>query len=179
MNVRQVVPQDAIPSVDDPEFGDEYFGASDDEVVVVEAEADGTDSARAYPVRILNYHEIVNDEFGGDSIAVTWCPLCGSAVVYDRTVDGKTLTLGVSGKLADDDLVMYDRETGSEWKQSLGEAIAGELEGETLSVRASTVTTYERFREMHPDGGWPTPWSSAPTDRALVHFRTGGSFRPA
>jgi hypothetical protein len=151
MQIRQVIPRDAIPSVDDPEFGPEYFGDADEEVVVVES--DGDDGrARAYPVRILDYHEIVNDEFDGDPIAVTWCPLCGSAVVYDRTVAGRTLTLGVSGKLADDDLVMYDRETDSEWKQSLGEAIDGELEGESLRVRPAAVTTYERFREHHPDG---------------------------
>ncbi|WP_137286064.1 DUF3179 domain-containing protein [Halorussus salinisoli] len=148
MNVRQVIPRDAIPSVDDPEFGEGYFGDSDDEVIVVE----GDETARAYPVRILNYHEIVNDELGGDPIAVTWCPLCGSAVVYDREVAGKVLTFGVSGKLADDDLVMYDRETESEWKQSLGAAIAGELAGESLRVRPSAVTTYERFRDEHPDG---------------------------
>jgi len=148
MNVRQVVPRDAIPSVDDPEFENEYFGGADDEVLVVER----GDGARAYPVRILNYHEIVNDEFGGDPIAVTWCPLCGSAVVYDRRVGDRTLTFGVSGKLADDDLVMYDRETGSEWKQSLGECIAGEFEGESLTVLPAAMTTYERFREDHPDG---------------------------
>jgi len=148
MNVRQVVPRDAIPSVDDPQFRREYFGDADDEVVAIERGGE----ARAYPVRILNYHEIVNDDFGGDPVAVTWCPLCGSAVVYDRRVDGRTLTFGVSGKLADDDLVMYDRETGSEWKQSLGECIAGEFDGASLTVLPAAVTTYERFREDHPDG---------------------------
>jgi hypothetical protein len=162
MNVRQVVPRDAIPSVDDPEFGDGYFGDPDDEVVVVERADlgdggergnDGADrTARAYPVRILNYHEIVNDRLGDRPVAVTWCPLCGSAVVYDREVAGRVLEFGVSGKLADDDLVMYDRETDSEWKQSLGEAISGELEGESLRVLPSSVTTYRRFRETHPEG---------------------------
>lgn len=148
MNVRQVVPKDAIPSVDEPAFTDEYFGDPEDEVIVVE----GTEAARAYPIRILNYHEIVNDEFAGEPIAVTWCPLCGSAVVYDRTVDGRTLTFGVSGKLADDDLVMYDRETGTEWKQSHGEAIAGPLEGTSLSVRPAAMTIHEQFREDRPEG---------------------------
>jgi len=152
MNVRQVIPQDAIPSVDDPEFGDDYFGDPDEEVIVVEADGEEDELARAYPVRILNYHEIVNDEIGGDPVAVTWCPLCGSAVAYDRKVGERVLTFGVSGKLADDDLVMYDRETGSEWKQSLGEAIAGDLDGEALRVRPAAVTTYERFREEYPDG---------------------------
>jgi hypothetical protein len=162
MNVRQVVPRDAIPSVDDPTFGEEYVGDPDDEVIVVERAAgdDETDAPpRAYPVGILNYHEIVNDEFG-DPIAVTWCPLCGSAIVYERRVgeegavgeDGRVLEFGVSGKLADDDLVMYDRETGTEWKQSLGEAIAGELAGESLRVLPSSVTTYEQFRDRNPRG---------------------------
>ncbi|WP_267642865.1 DUF3179 domain-containing protein [Haloarchaeobius amylolyticus] len=149
MNVRQVLPPDAIPSVDDPEFrpASEYDGDPDDEVVVVDG-----DTPRAYPIRYLHYHEIVNTDRDGDPIAVTWCPLCGSAVVYDRVVDGQRLTFGVSGKLADDDLVMYDRETESEWKQSLGTAIAGEYEGTDLTVLPAAMVPVRRFRESHPDG---------------------------
>jgi hypothetical protein len=163
MNVRQVIPRDAIPSVDDPAFEATYPGPDDDEVLVLESgrvgDAEGTDEggdgtgvARAYPVRYLNYHEIVNDVVAGTPVAVTWCPLCGSAVVYDRRVDGEVLEFGVSGKLADDDLVMYDRETGSEWKQSLGTAIAGPLEGSELTVLPASMTTYARFDAAHPDG---------------------------
>jgi hypothetical protein len=148
MNVQRVIPRDAIPSIDDPEFDAEYFGQPDDDVIVVDRDGD----ARAYPVRILHYHEIVNDDFGGDPIAVTWCPLCGSAVVYERTVNHQVLTFGVSGKLADDDLVMYDRETESEWKQSLGKCIAGDLEGTTLSVRPASTVSWATFRERYPDG---------------------------
>ncbi|MFB6095595.1 MAG: DUF3179 domain-containing (seleno)protein, partial [Halodesulfurarchaeum sp.] len=116
---------------------------------------------RAYPLRILNYHEIVNDRVGDVPIAVTWCPLCGTIVVFDRRVEevagdedgegereGETLTFGVSGKLADDNLVMYDRETGSEWKQSLGTCIEGPREGESLSILPVIVTTWERYREF-------------------------------
>ena len=147
MNVRQVIPRDAIPSIDEPEFGTEYAGTADDEVLVLESSP-----PRAYPVRILDYHEIVNDDPGDDPVAVTWCPLCGSAVVYERVVDGRTLTFGVSGKLVDDDLVMYDRETDSEWKQSLGTAIAGELEGERLAVRPAAMLPWGHFRERYPDG---------------------------
>ena len=147
MNVRDVLPQDAIPSIDDPTFDGDYIGEPDDQVVILEGEL-----PRAYPVRILSYHEIVNDVVDGRPVAVTWCPLCGSAVIYDRTVDGRTLEFGVSGKLADDDLVMYDRETGSEWKQSLGECIAGDLEGVELEVLPAAVTTYEQFRETNPEG---------------------------
>jgi hypothetical protein len=164
MDVRQVLPRDAIPSVDDPAFEATYPGPGDDEVVVVDpgsdgAGADGADgaddeygAARAYPVRYLNYHEVVNDRVGRTPVAVTWCPLCGSAVVYDRRADGRVLEFGVSGKLADDDLVLYDRETGSEWKQSLGTAVAGPLEGHELRLRPAAVTTYDRFAAAHPGG---------------------------
>ena len=127
-------------------------------------EPDDGSPARAYPIRILNYHEVVNDvvptaDGGEDPIAVTWCPICGSGVVYEATVDGRQLTFGVSGKLADDDLVLYDRETDSEWKQSTGECIAGELAGEQLRVRPGPMTTYAAFRETHPDGVVPQPKS--------------------
>lgn len=147
MNVVDVLEKDAIPSIDDPVFGEAFLGDGDDEVLVLEGEV-----PTAYPIRILNFHEIVNDTVGGDPVAVTWCPLCASAVVYERTVDGQMLTFGVSGKLADDDLVMYDRETGSEWKQSLGRCIAGEYEGEQLTVRPAGVVTWETFTEEYPDG---------------------------
>lgn len=156
MNVRQVIPKDAIPSVENPTFVDDH-SPPDDDVVGIQLGGE----ARAYPIRYLNYHEIANDSLGGVPIAVTWCPLCGSAVVYDRRPpaerlpegadDPGTLEFGVSGKLADDDLVMYDRETGSEWKQSLGEAIAGQLEGASLRVLPATTTTWGQFRESHDD----------------------------
>ena len=148
MNVRQVVPRDAIPSVDDPKFGQTYDGDPADQVVAVDP---GDGSARAYPVRFLHFHEVVNDVLD-EPVAVTWCPLCGSAVVYDREVAGRTLTFGVSGKLADDDLVLYDRETESEWKQSSGECIAGELAGESLSVRPAAMLSWTAFCERYADG---------------------------
>jgi len=151
--VEDVLPPDRIPSVDDPEYATEYVGDADDEVIVVNLDSA---LARAYPVRYLHYHEIVNSEVDGTPVAVTWCPLCASAVVYDRrvTVDGEetTLDFGVSGKLANDDLVMYDRQTESHWKQSLGTAIDGPLEGIQLTVVPGPVTTWESFRETHPDG---------------------------
>ncbi|ELY60209.1 hypothetical protein C491_02885 [Natronococcus amylolyticus DSM 10524] len=161
MNVRQVIPRDAIPSIDEPTFGIERVGDPDDEVVVVEAS-----SPKAYPVRVLDYHEIVNDTVDGDPIAVTWCPLCGSAVVYDRTVDDRTLEFGVSGKLADDDLVMYDRETGSEWKQSSGECIDGPLRGWELRVRPAAVLSLKSFRERYRDGLVLQPPENATSEAA-------------
>lgn len=161
MDVRQVIPRDAIPSIDDPRFDETRVGEDDDEVVVVDG-----DTPRAYPLRVLDYHEIVNDRVDSRPIAVTWCPLCGSAVVYDRRVDDRTLTFGVSGKLADDDLVMYDRETDSEWKQSAGEAIAGPLEGAHLEVLPAAVTTYGAFRDRHPDGVVLQPPEGAESEAA-------------
>ncbi len=157
VNVVDVLPRDAIPSIDEPAFGETYFGDPDDEVLVVDAEP-----PRAYPVRVLSHHEVVNDSLdgrggtatgaGGRPIAVTWCPICWSGAVYDRVVDGRPLTFGVSGKLADDALVMYDRETDTEWKQPTGEAIAGDLAGHRLDALAAPLITYERFRTDNPDG---------------------------
>ncbi|QIO21830.1 DUF3179 domain-containing (seleno)protein [Haloarcula sp. JP-L23] len=157
MTVTDVLPRDAIPSIDDPTFGAHYFGAPDDEVVVVDG-----DPPRAYPVRVLGYHEIVNAEADGDPVAVTWCPICWSAAVYDRTLDGRTLTFGVSGKLADDALVMYDRETDSEWRQPSGEAIAGPFEGTRLDARPAPILTAARFRAEYPDGEFLQPVRGGP-----------------
>jgi hypothetical protein len=148
MQVRDVLPRDAIRSIDDPAFGADHFGTADDEVVVV----DRGGRARAYPVRILDAHEIVNDRVGDDLLAVTWCPICGSAVVYDATVDDRRLEFGVSGKLADDGLVMYDRGTDGEWHQPTGRCLAGPNEGASLAVVPSVLTTYGAFRERYPDG---------------------------
>ena len=147
MEVRSVLPRDAIRSIDDPAFDSPFDGDPGDEVIVVEA-----DPPRAYPIRVLSYHEIVNDTLDGRPIAVTWCPICWSAAVYDARPEGRRLTFGVSGKLADDALVMYDRETGSEWKQPTGRAIAGELEGVRLEPISSPITSLDRFREAYPDG---------------------------
>ncbi|MEF8787262.1 MAG: DUF3179 domain-containing protein [Haloarculaceae archaeon] len=163
--VVDLLPKDAIQSIDDPTFDSSFEGRSDEAVIVVET---GT-GARAYPTRILQNHEVVNDTVGGDPVAVTWCPLCASAVVYDRTVDGRTLTLGVSGKLADNDLVLYDRDTNSEWKQSSGVCLAGEFTGETLPVRPAATMTWDTFTEHYPDGVvlQPPEWGTADyaTDR--------------
>ena len=151
MEIRDVLPPDTIPSIDDPKFGASYFGNSTDCVIRLEGFP-----ARAYPICILHFHEIVNDVVvtpdGEEPVAVTWCPLCGSAIVYNRIVAGRTLSFGVSGKLADDDLVMYDRETESEWKQSTGECIVGELIGVTLSLWPAAMMPWSRFDTEYEHG---------------------------
>jgi len=99
-NVVSVLPKDAIQRIDAPAFGEAYFGNPDDDVLVV-APDDAASPARAYPIRILNYHEVVTDavesaDGDADPIAVTWCPICGSGVVYDAPVDGRRFTFGNS-----------------------------------------------------------------------------------
>jgi len=163
--VVDVLPRDAIPSIDDPTFGRSFAGDPDEEVIVVER----GDGARAYPTRILQNHEVVNEVVGGDPVAVTWCPLCASAVVYDRRVDGEVLTFGVSGKLADNDLVLYDRETESEWKQSSGVCLSGTHAGKRLGVLPAATMTWSAFGGRYPDGEvlQPPVWGSGDygTDR--------------
>jgi len=172
--VVELLPRDGIPSIDDPTFSAWADGNPDEEVIVVETET----SARGYPTRILQNHEVVNETVDGVAVAVTWCPLCASAVVYDRAVDGQTLTFGVSGKLADNDLVLYDRETGSEWKQSSGRCLAGEHEGATLPVRPSATMTLSAFREHYPDGETlqPPEWGTSDysTDRFAEYMTSEG-----
>lgn len=146
--VVDLLPKDAIRSIDDPTFDRSFDGRPDDDVIVVES----GDSVRAYPTRILQNHEVVNDAVDGEPIAVTWCPLCASAVVYDRRVGDETLTFGVSGKLADNDLVLYDRGTDSEWKQSSGRCLSGAYLGTTLTVRPAATMTWAAFTERFPDG---------------------------
>ncbi len=119
--------KDCIPSIDNPKFQSVSNAAAwlveDDVVFALHYKGE----AKAYPQKILNWHEIVNDEIGGDSVAITFCPLCGSALAFDRRVDGQVLEFGVSGKLHNNDLVMYDRQTNTLWQQITGEAIVGEL----------------------------------------------------
>lgn len=107
--------------------------------------------SRAYPVRLLSLHEVVNDRIGEKAIAVTWCPLCYSAVVYDRIVEGKELSFRASGYLLHDNLVLVDHPTDTLWSQLLGQGIRGALRGSVLKVIPSTVTTWGIWRENYPD----------------------------
>lgn len=144
-------PKDGIPAIDRPDF----VSASSlremkpqEPVISVNIGSD----ARAYPLKIMIWHEIVNDTVGDVPIAVTWCPLCNSSVVFDRRIDGKTLSFGTTGKLRNSDLVMYDRQTESWWQQFTGQAIVGSLVGAELKMIAARVESIARFRSRFPDG---------------------------
>lgn len=142
---------DRIPPLDDPAYvpaEDAGFLADDDLVLGYEA-TDG--SAWAYPIRIMNFHEIVNDDLGGIPVLVSYCPLCRSGVVYDRRAGDRTLSFGNTSALYESDLVMYDRETNSYWWQVAGRAIVGTLSGTELEPLPSVTTTWADWRGQHPE----------------------------
>jgi hypothetical protein len=144
-------PKDGIPSIDRPRFvtvGEERSLAANDPVIGLEIAGE----ARAYPLRILIWHEIVNDTVGGRPVVVTYCPLCNSSVVFDRRVGGRTLDFGTTGKLRNSDLVMYDRQTQSWWQQFTGEAIVGHLLGSALKLVPARLEAFSEFKERHPSG---------------------------
>ena len=144
-------PRDGIPPIDRPKF---------EPALEVEAYADREpviqlvfgDVARAYPLSVLTWHEIVNDTFAGVPVAVTYCPLCNASIVFDRRFDGRILDFGTTGLLRNSDLIMYDRQTESWWQQFTGQAIVGRHAGATLDFIPSRVVSFGEFRSTHPDG---------------------------
>jgi hypothetical protein len=144
-------PRDRIPPIDVPMFERvpviEWLADTDPGVVVVIGE-----DARFYPLSVLTRHEIVNDRVGGTAVAVTYCPLCNTAVAFERTLDGDEIRLGVSGLLRNSDLVMWDRGTTSLWQQVTGEAIVGVHAGRALTVLPSRITSYGAYAEAYPQG---------------------------
>lgn len=144
-------PRDGIPPIDRPVFVNvaDYKELSDrDPVIGLEINGD----ARAYPLRVLIWHEIVNDVVGGKPVTITYCPLCNAAIVFDATVDGKALDFGTTGKLRNSDLVMYDRATQSWWQQFTGEAIAGEFTGTALKFVPARLESWADFSKRNPEG---------------------------
>lgn len=142
--------RDCIPSIDQPRFvpaREADFLADED--IVMALVVDG--EARAYPVSILNYHEIVNDVIAGRPVAVTYCPLCGSGLVFERVFAGKMTEFGVSGLLRNNDLILYDRATESLWQQITGRAFAGPLRGQELTTLPVAMTRWGAWRAAHPD----------------------------
>ncbi len=145
-------PKDGIPAIDAPRFvtvaeADEWLGAQEPVALVQVGE-----DARAYPLQILTWHEIVNDTVGGLPLAVTFCPLCNTAIAFKRALDGQVLDFGTTGRLRFSNLIMYDRQTESWWQQAGGDAIAGELAGRRLAFYPATIIAWDEFKAAHPDG---------------------------
>lgn len=143
-------PRDGIPALDRPSFlsadqADKVLRKSDLVLGIVAEE-----TTKAYPLRILNWHEVVNDDLGQLPVLITWCPLCGSGIVFDPRVAGRNHTFGVSGLLYKRNLLLYDHETDSLWSQLAGKAVVGPLAGSSLRFLPSTVTTWGQWREQHP-----------------------------
>ncbi len=144
-------PRDGIPSIDNPKFvpvGKVDYLRDDDIVIGLERDSD----ARAYPLRILVWHEIVNDVIGDEPVTVTYCPLCGTSMVFDARVDDMRRTFGVSGLLYNSDVLMYDHETESLWSQIGMKAISGPDVGKELVWLPSGHMTWKAWREKHPQG---------------------------
>lgn len=141
-----VVCKDCIPAITDPTFTKEHYLADGERVLGVEVNGD----ARAYPLKVMNYHEIVDDTVGGQPLAVTYCPLCRTGLVFDRRLGGETLTFKVSGSLYRNNLLMYDTATDSLWAQAWGQAVWGERHGAELDLVSSQTTTFGAWRQAHP-----------------------------
>ncbi len=145
-------PRDGIPAIWEPVFldaVDETRIAAREPVMTYAPEGE---RPRAYPIRYLMWHEIVNDVVGGKPIAVTFCPLCNSAMIFDARIDGARHTFGVSGKLRHSDMVMYDRETETWWQQATGEGIVGRHTGHSLTLLPGWMESWAEFIDRNPDG---------------------------
>lgn len=145
-------PRDGIPAILEPSFirASQEMRLADREPVMTYVPEQGP--ARAYPIRYLMWHEIVNDVVDGRPIAVTFCPLCNTGMVFDGQFDGRALTFGVSGLLRHSDMIMYDHQTESWWQQALGEGIAGEMAGRQLTQLPAWMESWAAFRDAHPEG---------------------------
>jgi hypothetical protein len=144
-------PKDGIPSIDNPKFvsvreADEWI---EDNELVLAIVYRGV--KRVYPFQIMVWHEIVNDWIGGDPILITYCPLCGSGIAYERKIDGKEVEFGTSGKLYNSNLVMYDRKTDTYWTQIDGLAVVGELTGIKLKPVSIDTVVWRDWKIAHPD----------------------------
>lgn len=143
--------KDGIPALSDPVMIPVAEAALPDAAPVLVVALEG-EAARAYPLRYMTWHEIVNDRIGGRPVTVTFCPLCNSAVAFDGRVDGRVLTFGVTGKLRHSDMVMYDHQTESWWQQAIGRGIVGEMTGVELEALPSWLEGFAQFRAAHPQG---------------------------
>lgn len=144
-------PKDGIPAIDDPKFEPAsqmaHIGAQEP-VIMLSMNGE----AKAYPLRILMWHEIANDVIGDVPVTITYCPLCNAAVVFERRVNGRVLDFGVSGKLRHSDMIMYDRQSESWWQQFVGRSIVGEMTGVALKRLPARVIPFSAFKSRFPDG---------------------------
>ena len=145
-------PKDGIPAIDHPRFITQGTAAQwlDPREPVISLEING--EARAYPLQILMFHEIVNDQYENRPVSVTFCPLCNAAIVFRGEVGGKATTFGTTGLLRNSDLVMYDRLTESWWQQFTGKGIVGRHMGTRLERLPSAILAFNKFRELFPHG---------------------------
>ena len=162
-------PKDGIPAIDKPKFisinhANKWLDSQEPVIVLTLAE-----HAHAYPLQVLIYHEIVNDELADIPVSVTFCPLCNASVVFDRRVEGKVLDFGVTGKLRMSDMIMYDRQTESWWQQFTGKGIVGAYAGTVLKQIPASIVAYGDFRETYPmglvlsnDTGYSRPYGRNP-----------------
>lgn len=144
-------PRDGIPSIDSPKFISPTKAdfMKDDDIVLSFTEGKTT---RAYPLRVLVWHEIVNETINGKPILVTYCPLCGTAMIFDRKIKNVVRSFGVSGMLYQSDVLMYDRESESLWSQLKMEAVSGNVSGTPLELLPSAHLTWKAWKEKHPQG---------------------------
>lgn len=141
-------PRDGIPAIDQPRFVEPKAAriAPDARVLGIVVNGD----ARAYPISILNWHEIVNDRVGGRAVVVTFCPLCGTGMAFDASLGVKPSSFGVSGLLYNSDVLLYDRETSSLWSQILMTAVTGPMKGRKLRPLPTAHTSWADWRARHP-----------------------------
>jgi hypothetical protein len=142
--------KNGIPSIDQPEFisaSDVRFLKKDDRILGIEIGG----ISRAYPIKIMNWHEIVNDHIDKVYFTVTYCPLCGTGMAFSAQLNNKKLKFGVSGLLYNSDVLLYDRETESLWSQIMAQAVTGQYKGTHLQVLALEHTTWSAWKQAHPD----------------------------
>lgn len=145
-------PKDGIPAIDNPKYvsigdADEWL-EENEPVIIVTVD----NEVRAYPIQILMWHEIVNDTLGGKSLVVTFCPLCNTAIAFERKANGQVFDFGTTGWLRFSNLIMYDRQTETWWQQATGVAIAGELAGTQLTFHPALIISWGDFQAEYSDG---------------------------
>ena len=160
-------PKDGIPSIDEPKFisaeqADLWLSHEEKGAAVIHKGV-----KRFYPLQIMVWHEIVNEKISGDPILITYCPLCGSVIAFERKIGKEEVEFGTTGKLYNSNLVMYDRKTETYWTQIGGRAIIGELTGHELELFPVDTVTWQEWREEHPD--------SEVLSRNTGHFRSYGT----